>query len=52
MMLALITGLLLPLVALATLILTPFSDRKTQGVLLTTYFVYVGTTHQLAGMLA
>lgn len=46
------TGLLLPLVALATIVLLPFADRKTQVGLLGTYFSYLYTVVTLAGVLA
>lgn len=49
--LTLTTGILLPIVALATVVLLPFSDRLTQLYLLLTYFGVTGTTVYLAGML-
>lgn len=42
-LLALTTGVLLPVVALATVILTPFTDRPTQALLGAYYFAYLGT---------
>lgn len=51
MLLTVTTGLLLPIVALATVVLLPFSDRITQATLLTSYFGYVGSVLYLAGLL-
>lgn len=48
MLLTLTTGILLPLVALATVLLLPFSDRLTQGALLTAYFGYMFVALRLA----
>lgn len=51
-LLTLTTGLLLPFVALATIVLLPFSDRLTQGALLVSYGAYLGAVLKLAELVA
>lgn len=52
MLLTLTTGLLLPIVALATVVLLPFSDRITQIALLVSYGSYLGAVLKLAELVA
>lgn len=50
--LTLTTGIALPVVALLTIVLVPFSDRKARIQMGVTYFSYLGAVLYLAGLLA
>ena len=52
MLLTLTTGLMLPIVALATVALLPFSDRLTQAALMVSYFGYIGAVLKLVELVA
>lgn len=52
MLLTLTTGIMLPVVAVITAVLLPFSDRLTQGALATVYFSYLYAVLRLAVIVA
>jgi hypothetical protein len=52
LILTLTTGVALPLIALVSIVLVPFSDKAARIQIAVSYLAYLGTVLHLAGMIA